>query len=140
MGSLYARLGGNNNPASGIPRNVLLLPTSAGEPYKDLIRKGPERFSNVGDLNLSYAPFDPSAGGEVVENMELRLPEDRFDNRRVILGALDGLRRQMDSSDALASADAARKCDSELNRKALPEAAQQDFQYAAWTTRCGDSG
>ena len=109
MGSLYARLAGNNNPDTGMPRNVLLLPSSAGEEYKDFIRKGPERFTSIGELGASYAPFDPStgAGGQGVENMKLHLPHGRFDDRRTLLTALDHLKRRADSSDVLAGANTA---------------------------------
>ncbi|MCH2202750.1 MAG: DUF1501 domain-containing protein, partial [Fuerstiella sp.] len=109
MGSLYARMAGNNNPHTGMPRNVLLLPSSAGEEYKDFIRKGPERFTQVGELGSSFAPFDPStgSGGQGVENMKLHLPDGRFEDRRTLLTALDHLKRQADSSDVLAGANTA---------------------------------
>ena len=109
MGSLYARLAGSNHPVTGMPRNTLLLPASAGEEYKGLIRKGPERFSNVGTLGQAYAPFDPSSGGPVVEDMQLQLPKTRFDDRRALLSAVDQMRRHADGNEALAAADAARQ-------------------------------
>ncbi len=106
MGSLYARLAGANNPRTGMPSNTMLFPGSVGEQYKNLYRQA-DRIGDVGDLGTAYRAFDPSAGGQVVDNMKLKVSRDRLDDRRALLNSLDRLRRAVDVSEALAGADEA---------------------------------
>ena len=101
MGSLYSRLAGLNHPTSGMPSNTVLPPPAAGAKYKDLGAQT-ERVTQFGTLGSAYRPFDPSAGSEITRNMELKIPRDRLDDRRQLLGALDQLRRQTDANDSLA--------------------------------------
>jgi len=102
MGSLYSRVAGLTNGVTGLPNNCLVVPATAGDKYKDL-RAVPERVTSVGNLPKSLAPFDPSKGGSILNDMELRLPEGRFENRRGLLSRIDELKRGADST--LASAD-----------------------------------
>ena len=104
MGSFYARIAGNNHPETGMPTNAVLMPASVGEEYKKLY-SNPSRIVSVGELGSAYRAFDPSAGGQVIDNMQLRVSQDRFDDRRALLSSLDGLRRRADASDALAGVD-----------------------------------
>jgi len=97
MGSLYARVAGLSNPSTGLPSNVLVTPSSVGEQYKKLYHAR-SRVSQVGSLPGSYKPLDPSAGAEIVDNMELRIDKRRFGDRRHLLERLDRLRREVESS------------------------------------------
>lgn len=104
MGAVYARIAGSNSPRTGMPVNTVLPPGAAGEEYKQLGAQT-SRVTDTGTLPRSFAPFDPSAGGEIVENMQLRLAQNRLDDRRQLLTGLDTLRRNFDQSETLAGAD-----------------------------------
>lgn len=104
LGSIYARIAGATHPETGIPNNVILQPGAVDEEFKDL---GAQiaRITSTGSLPSAFRPFDPSSGGEIVENMNLRLSEDRLADRRSLLGQLDTLKRHAEQSRALDSAD-----------------------------------
>jgi len=96
MGSLYARAAGNIHPETGIPRNALISPRAMGPKFAKLGGQQ-TRVSAVGTLPAAYRVFDPSAGGQVLKNMQLNVPASRFDDRRNLLSQLDGLKREADS-------------------------------------------
>jgi len=104
MGSVFARIAGTSNAQTGIPMNTVLTPPSAGERYKGLGAQS-SRVTSTGSLPKAYAAFDPSSGGQIIENMKLRLKGDRLDDRRNLLQQLDGLKRQADAAGALDGAD-----------------------------------
>lgn len=104
MGALYSRVSGLTNPGTGLPRNVVVTSQAIGDEHKGLYRNT-DRVSQNGSLSRAYRPFDPSAGGEVIDNMKLQLEAARLDDRRGLLNGLDQLRRQVDSSGLLESAD-----------------------------------
>ena len=104
MGSLYGRIAGMTNPKTGIPNVAIIQPGAVGEKYRNL-GAAASRITGTGSLSKQYQPFDPSAGGDVVNNMELRIPESRLGDRRSLLGNLDSFRRQVDASDSLGGAD-----------------------------------
>ncbi|MFP6763465.1 MAG: DUF1501 domain-containing protein, partial [Planctomycetaceae bacterium] len=104
MGALYASVAGLTDPVSGMPQNVVVTSQCISDRYKELYRNT-DRVSQNGTLSASYRPFDPSSGGEILDNMKLNLPGDRLDDRRRLLQQLDGLRRRVDSSRLLDSAD-----------------------------------
>ena len=104
MGSTYARVAGLNNPETGMPTCAVVPPGAVGDKYRKL---GAQigRITDVGDLPKSYAPFDPSAGSDIVRNMELKISETRLDDRRGLLSELDSIKRRVDSTDALGGTD-----------------------------------
>lgn len=103
MGSLYSRIAGLTNPETGIPNASVIQPAAVGEKYKKL---GAQiaRITGTGTLPSEYKPFDPSAGSQIVRNMELNVSESRLDDRRGLLGGLDSFRRDLDTSDVLSGA------------------------------------
>ena len=110
MGSLYARIAGPNEPRTGMPNNVI-VPAEAVSPGLRL----PTNFetqslqklvSSSQNLGANYAFFDPSGGGELRQNLELRIPRDRLTDRRNLLNQLDTYRRQADRTRAFDSANA----------------------------------
>ena len=104
MGTIYSRVAGGSNSLTGIPNNVILAPPAAGERYKDL--GGPSsRVTNIGSLPAAYKAFDPSSGGNLIENMKLQLTGDRLDDRRSLLTQLDGIKRDVDATGVLNGAD-----------------------------------
>lgn len=97
LGAMYARVAGANHPRSGLPTNFLLYPRSVDP------TTGPEitsfgRFDSTGSYGAGAAPFIPGAGGEVQQNLELRLPLERLGERRTLVHELDRLRRKLHES------------------------------------------
>ena len=103
MGALYARVAGLSNASTGLPRNVLVTAASLGESYRGLYA-GVSRVSQTGTLPPSYRPLDPSAGSEIISNMELRVERTRLGERRYLLGRLDSLRRRIDADGRVEAA------------------------------------
>jgi len=95
MGSLFARLAGMNNAQTGLPNNTLVVPAAMGERYKDF-NAVPSRITGIGDLPDAYQAFDPSKGSDILNDMQLNLPDGRFEDRRGLLSSLDGLKRFAD--------------------------------------------
>jgi len=88
LGSIYARVAGANHPDTGIPTNVLLLPQAVDA----TTRPGTTafgRFNSTGMLGTAYAPFDPSTGSTLRNDMRLALPMERLNDRRYLLEQLD---------------------------------------------------
>lgn len=110
MGTLYARIAGPNSPATGMPNNVI-IPAEAVSPGLRLssnfetesLRKLVSASQNLG---ANYAFFDPSGGGELRQNLELRIAPDRLADRRALLSQLDTFRRQADRTGAFENAAA----------------------------------
>ena len=108
MGSLYARVAGTNHPETGMPNNILVLPEAVqrGLRLQGNFETGAlPTLTSPGELGASYRAFDPSGGGEIQRNMELRLPMSRFDDRRHLLSQFDSLRRDVDARGAMAGCD-----------------------------------
>lgn len=108
MGSLYARVVGNNHPTTGIPTNILVLPEAVSPGLKmgsNFETGALPTLTQPGSLGPTYGAFDPSGGSEVKKNMELRLEAGRFDDRRHLLSALDRIRRNVDSTGMLDGMD-----------------------------------
>ena len=95
IGSLYARVAGANRPHSGMPTNAVLFPRSVDP------STGPEisafgKLDSAGTLGTGYAPFVPGAGGDLQQNLELKISIDRLGDRRSLLTELDRQRFQLD--------------------------------------------
>src|SRR5437660_7845252 len=105
MGSLYARVAGLNNPETGMPSNVLVLPEAVqpGMRMQSNFETGAlPTLTSPGELGANYRAFDPSAGSATRQNMELRIAQDRFDDRRSLLHQFDTLRYDIDAHGAMA--------------------------------------
>jgi uncharacterized protein (DUF1501 family) len=93
LGSLYARVAGTSHPATGLPRNLALFPRAVDPSALEAVRQFGD-FAATGPLNPSFAPFVPGEGGDLQTDLSLHLPPERFDDRRALLAALDGLQRR----------------------------------------------
>ena len=107
LGSLYARVAGPSRP-SGMPSNVALYPQSVDDTTHPAIKQFGD-FESTGPLGSSYAPFAPSAGGTMQENLKLQIAPERLDDRRTLLTELDRVRREMDGRGLWSSMDAIRE-------------------------------
>ncbi|MCA9081225.1 MAG: DUF1501 domain-containing protein, partial [Planctomycetaceae bacterium] len=134
MGVLLSRLVGSNSPRTGMPINSVLPPKALGEKFAKLGGQT-DRVTDIGTLPSSYRPFDPSAGSEVVRNMQLSIQEQRLDDRRSLLTQLDGLRREAEASDLLAGSDAFQQQAFDVIVGGISEAFNLDQESAATRAR-----
>lgn len=104
MGTVFARVAGATNPRTGIPNNIVIPPPAAGEQYKGLGAQTARVVAN-GSLPSAYKAFDPSSGGQIIENMKLRIDQSRLDDRRGLLAELDRIKQAADESGSLAGTD-----------------------------------
>ena len=108
MGALYARVAGTNSPASGMPTNVLVVPEAIEPGLKmksNFETKALPTLTAAGDLGPNYVAFNPQGGGQLKANMQLKLPRNRFDNRRLLLSGLDSLKRRFDEESLVDQTD-----------------------------------
>jgi hypothetical protein len=98
LGSIYARVAGTTDPATGLPRNVALFPRAIDPEAQPTITDF-GRFDSAGPLGASHAPFVPGAGGQLNEDMTLGIPRTRLDDRRTLLSGLDRWQRALDRGD-----------------------------------------
>jgi hypothetical protein len=102
MSAVYARVRGNNHPESGFPTNVLVLPETVrdGLKFESNFETGAlPTLTQSGNLGATYAAFNPSGGGDLKQDMELRLSAERLTDRRALLTSLDSLRRRAESAN-----------------------------------------
>ena len=104
LGALYARMAGTNHPVNGMPLNVALFP-KAVDPQAGAEQTQFGRFTATGPFGMSLAPFVPGAGGDLQNDMQLALPRDRFDDRRLLLSQIDRLRRAVDATGEMQGVD-----------------------------------
>lgn len=108
LGSVYSRVVGPMHATTGLPSNVALFPRAINpEAQPPLFKFG--RFDASGPFGRAYAPFIPGADGEFLDNLELRIPLERLDDRRRLLGKIDRLKRGLDGTEVLQHFDAIRQ-------------------------------
>src|SRR5262249_880611 len=108
MSALYTRVAGTTDPSTGMPRNVLVLPEAVqpGLKLQGNFETGAlPTLTSPGALGPVYGAFDPSGGGQLLKDLKLSVPAARLDDRRSLLAAFDGLRRQIDRSGVMEGAD-----------------------------------
>lgn len=105
MASVFASVAGMTNPQTGMPQAAILTPPSVGEEFQGLGTRFDDFVTVLGSLSAAYKPFDPSDGGELLRNMQLRISESRLSDRRALLARLDEFKRKFDGTDALRGAD-----------------------------------
>jgi hypothetical protein len=109
MGSLYSRIVGPVNTRTGIPSAVLVKPEAVKPDLKlgkNFETNALPALASAGQLGPSYEAFDPSGGGELKQNLDLRLPRERFEDRKALLNQLDHFKRQVEETHALDGLDA----------------------------------
>jgi hypothetical protein len=108
LGALYARVAGANRPHSGMPTNVALYPRAVDPSTRPVLKQFGD-FESTGAFGSAYSPFAPSGGGDLKNDLRLKLPIDRIDDRRQLLAGLDRLRRSVDSGGLMAGIDGLRQ-------------------------------
>jgi uncharacterized protein (DUF1501 family) len=108
MSAIYAKIAGTNHPTTGMPLNTLVLPeaVNGGLKMKNNFETGAlPTLTAAGTLGPSYAAFNPSGGGQLKSDMELKMPAARLDDRRNLLAGLDRIRRSVDASGIIDGLD-----------------------------------
>ena len=99
MGSIYSRVAGANDAVTGLPNNTLILPEAVKDGLKlqgNFESQAMPSLTAPGSLGVIHDAFNPSGGGDLKKDMEMRVARERFTDRRGILGKLDGMRRRLD--------------------------------------------
>ena len=104
VGSLCSRITGITDQQSGLPVNAALFPRAVN-PDAQPANKSFGNFADTGKVGSAYAPFVPSGDGPLLDNMKIKLPQTRIDDRRALLESLDGFRRELDSNQTMQSID-----------------------------------
>lgn len=108
LGSLYSRIVGSNNPTNGMPTNIALFPQAVDA----TTQPGTAAFGNfsqTGSFGNVFAPFVPGTGGEAQENLRMRVPQDRLDDRKLLLSGLDQVKWAFDKFGDKAPLDKVRE-------------------------------
>src|SRR5207244_3113329 len=95
IGSLYSRVVGATHPLTGMPTNAVLFPQAVSS---EVVRgQGRGDLAATGSLGGNYAPFIPGSNGQLLRNLRLNLPPDRFHDRRALAAQLDRVQRRFDN-------------------------------------------
>ena len=108
MSALYSRVVGTNHPATGMPTNTLVLPEAIDPNLKlngNFETQALPTLTQGGSLGKSFQAFNPAGGGDVNQDMRLSIKPERLTDRRGLLSSIDSLRRDIDASGTLESAD-----------------------------------
>jgi hypothetical protein len=106
MGSLFSRVAGITNTLNGMPANTLIVPAAVEPEGARKFNSVPTRIANTGKLSSVYGAFDPSSGGDVLDDMKLQVPHERIMDQLSLTSSLDALKRKLDSSSAIHQASA----------------------------------
>jgi len=97
IGSYYSRVAGATRGSTGMPTNAVLFPSAVTSEAPSGSARG--NIASTGPLGPNYAPFIPGAGGELQQDMRLRLSRERLSDRRELLNQIDRLNRYVDAND-----------------------------------------
>jgi uncharacterized protein (DUF1501 family) len=97
LGSIYTHVAGLNHPHTGLPTNAALFPRAV-DPTTQPGNMGFGKFTATGPLSAACAPFVPGGGGTLQQDMKLKLPLDRLEDRRSLLRGLDRAHEALDSA------------------------------------------
>jgi hypothetical protein len=99
ISSIYARVRGNNHALTGLPTNVHVLPEAVQDGLKfdsNFETAALPTVTQSGTLGPTFTAFNPSGGGDLKKDMEMRLSAERLTDRRELLRGLDNMRRHAD--------------------------------------------
>ena len=117
MGAAVARGKGSLNARTGVPSHVLIIPETVDAHLKlqgkiSGVFSLPyvlEHYGAAGTLGRPYEAFVPRGGNTVLDNMTLKIPGERFHDRRLLLQRFDGLRRDLERMPEMKGLDALRE-------------------------------
>jgi hypothetical protein len=83
LGCMVSRLRGSSHPQTGLPTTVHLAADEIDPQYSNEKQRMLSADSPA-SLGPAYAPFRPEGKGELNQSLQLKLPQDRLDNRRAL--------------------------------------------------------
>jgi hypothetical protein len=95
MAEITAKLCGATDPRTGLPTTLVVGPTAISQD-KGLRKDHDEELRGSGQFGPAYLAFNPAGSGGLLQDMQLRLPRGRFEDRRELLRQLDGLKGSLD--------------------------------------------
>lgn len=110
MGAIYARVAGANHPRTGMPANILVLPEAVQDGLKlesNFETGALPTLTQPGDLGPTYSAFNPAGGGQLKEDLELKIGAERLGDRRQLLASLDQIKRRTEKPTRSVSEGAA---------------------------------
>ena len=122
MGSLFSRVAGITNSLNGMPANTLIVPAAVETKDARKFNSVPSRIANTGNLSSVYGAFDPSSGGDLLDDMKLQVPQDRIMDQLSLSSSLDVLKRRLDSSSAIHQASSLQQQAIDVLMKGVGEA------------------
>ncbi len=123
--AIYSRVVGINNRETGLPTNCVIKPEAVKPGLKlnsNFETSALPSMTQPGKLGPTYGAFDPSSGGQLKENMELRIEAKRLADRKGLLQRLDKMRRKIDASGVIDSANSYQQQAFEVISKGVAEA------------------
>ena len=108
MSAVYASLAGPTHPVNGMPRNVLVLPEAVQEGLKlgsNFETSALPTLTATGNLGAQFGAFNPVGGTQLKQSMSLRIPRDKFEDRKALLASFDQLRRDVDNRGSIERQD-----------------------------------
>ncbi len=91
LGSLYCSVAGISHPEKAIPRNALLFPRAVDPSLQaGVMQFG--KFDATGPFSPSLSPVQPGAGSGLMQDLKIKLPRERLDDRLALLQSLDKVR------------------------------------------------
>jgi hypothetical protein len=107
MSAVYARVTGPTHPRTGIPTNMLVLPEAVQDGLKldgNFETSALPTLTSPGQLGPTYEAFNPSGGGQLKSDLELKIDPERLHDRRRLLAQLDAIRHRLDETGAIEGA------------------------------------
>lgn len=105
--AIYARIVGTNNAQTGLPTNTVIYPEAVQNDLKlgrNFETSALPGLTQPGKLGPNFGAFDPAGGGQLKDNMTMRIDPQRLTDRKGLLRRLDNLRRKVDVSGEIDSA------------------------------------
>ena len=103
IGTHYSRVVGPTHPLTGMPTNSVIYPRTVNPEVPGPSARGNLRAT--GPYGKGLTPFVPGSGGQLQEDMKLRIERGRNDTRRQLLSQLDRINRKVDAGGQLDGLD-----------------------------------
>ncbi len=123
--AIYSRIAGTNHPTTGMPRSVLILPEAMKPDHKwqsNFETGALPTLTTPGELGPAYESFNPAGGSQLKQNLELKIPRERFDDRKSLLRQLDGFKKHFDRTGTMDGLDALQQQAYEVILKGVADA------------------
>jgi hypothetical protein len=129
MAAIVARTLGAMNPKTGVPTNTVIVPEAIRPDLKLNNPTGPFQLDYVlknyipaGGVGRAYDAFIPMGADSLLKNLQLQMQQSDFEDRKSLLGKLDGFKRTLDKTGEAAGIDAFQRQAADVLAKGIAEA------------------